>query len=74
MNSWPACHELEPSAIEDPSCRGAMYIKSVESSNVLPQRDGVFRRGRCQLKCRPRHLTMIQNDELHLQKPSRAAE
>ncbi|GFU85325.1 uncharacterized protein TNCV_2386301 [Trichonephila clavipes] len=28
------------------------------------------RRGSCQLRCRPRHLTMVQNDELRRQKPS----
>ncbi|GFV87817.1 hypothetical protein TNCV_780991 [Trichonephila clavipes] len=38
MDSWLACHEFEPSSIEDPSCRGAMDVKSVESSNVLPLR------------------------------------
>ncbi|GFV64320.1 uncharacterized protein TNCV_2502381 [Trichonephila clavipes] len=25
----------------------------------------VVRRGGCQLRCRPRHLTMLQNDEVH---------
>ncbi|GFX29610.1 uncharacterized protein TNCV_4776821 [Trichonephila clavipes] len=24
----------------------------------------------CQLRCRPRHLTMVQNDVVHCQKPS----
>ncbi|GFV56269.1 uncharacterized protein TNCV_106251 [Trichonephila clavipes] len=32
--------------------------------------DVVVRRGRCQLRRRPRHLTMAQNDEVHRQKPS----
>ncbi|GFY34133.1 uncharacterized protein TNCV_2504361 [Trichonephila clavipes] len=31
--------------------------------------DLVVRRGGCQLKCRPRHLTMVQNYEVHRQKP-----
>ncbi|GFW29503.1 hypothetical protein TNCV_744451 [Trichonephila clavipes] len=31
---WP-CHEFEPSTTKVPPCRGAMYVKSVESSNVL---------------------------------------
>ncbi|GFY35563.1 uncharacterized protein TNCV_196631 [Trichonephila clavipes] len=30
----------------------------------------VVRRGRCQLRCRPRHLTMVQNYEARRQKPS----
>ncbi|GFS97603.1 hypothetical protein TNCV_4488421 [Trichonephila clavipes] len=35
-NSWQACHEFEPSTAEDLLLRGAMYIKSVKSSNALP--------------------------------------
>ncbi|GFU08976.1 hypothetical protein TNCV_1318501 [Trichonephila clavipes] len=31
---WP-CDEFEPSTTKDPPCRGAMHVKSVESSNVL---------------------------------------
>ncbi|GFW51751.1 hypothetical protein TNCV_1186831 [Trichonephila clavipes] len=45
MESWPACHEFEPSTTEVPSCRGAMHAKSVESSNVLPLVWCGFRRG-----------------------------
>ncbi|GFX45536.1 uncharacterized protein TNCV_2740731 [Trichonephila clavipes] len=30
----------------------------------------VVRRGGCQLRCRPRHLTMVQNYEIRRQKPS----
>ncbi|GFU02888.1 uncharacterized protein TNCV_3480901 [Trichonephila clavipes] len=30
----------------------------------------VARREECQLKCRPRHFTMVQNDEVRRQKPS----
>ncbi|GFY00734.1 mariner Mos1 transposase [Trichonephila clavipes] len=36
MDSWPACHEFESSTAEDHPCRGAMDVKSVDSSNVLP--------------------------------------
>ncbi|GFW75653.1 hypothetical protein TNCV_4428361 [Trichonephila clavipes] len=35
-NSWLAFHEFEPSTMEDPPCRVAMHVKTVESSNVLP--------------------------------------
>ncbi|GFV08602.1 uncharacterized protein TNCV_1584151 [Trichonephila clavipes] len=31
-----SCHEFKPSTTKDPLCRGAMHVKSVESSNVLP--------------------------------------
>ncbi|GFW73647.1 hypothetical protein TNCV_1541021 [Trichonephila clavipes] len=27
-DSWPVCHEFEPSTAEDPSCWGAMHVKS----------------------------------------------
>ncbi|GFW18419.1 hypothetical protein TNCV_1184471 [Trichonephila clavipes] len=30
-DTWPACHEFEPSTTEDMSCREAMYVKSVEA-------------------------------------------
>ncbi|GFU78164.1 hypothetical protein TNCV_1026971 [Trichonephila clavipes] len=30
-DSWLACHEFEPSATGDPSCKGVMYVKSVEA-------------------------------------------
>ncbi|GFW43593.1 hypothetical protein TNCV_4769451 [Trichonephila clavipes] len=33
---WPTCDEFEPSTAEDPPCSGAMHVKSVDSSNVLP--------------------------------------
>ncbi|GFW56852.1 complement C3 [Trichonephila clavipes] len=36
IGSWLASHEFEPSTTKDPPCRGAMQVKSVESSNVLP--------------------------------------
>ncbi|GFY05932.1 hypothetical protein TNCV_3862381 [Trichonephila clavipes] len=31
-----SCHESEPSTTEDPPCKGAKHVKSVESSYVLP--------------------------------------
>ncbi|GFV99302.1 hypothetical protein TNCV_1512741 [Trichonephila clavipes] len=33
---WQACHEFEPSATEDLPSMGAMPIKFVENSNILP--------------------------------------
>ncbi|GFV18986.1 hypothetical protein TNCV_4758711 [Trichonephila clavipes] len=35
-DSWPACHEFEPSTAEDPPCKGAMHVKSGVSLNVYP--------------------------------------
>ncbi|GFX14860.1 hypothetical protein TNCV_1486021 [Trichonephila clavipes] len=34
--SWLVCHEFEPSTTEDPPCWGAIHVKSVKSSNLLP--------------------------------------
>ncbi|PRD34157.1 UNVERIFIED_CONTAM: hypothetical protein NCL1_15471 [Trichonephila clavipes] len=36
IGSWQACHEFELNTTKDPPYSGAMYVKSVESSNVLP--------------------------------------
>ncbi|GFU24034.1 hypothetical protein TNCV_3332441 [Trichonephila clavipes] len=36
IGSWLACHEFKPSTTKVPTCSGAMHVKSVESSNVLP--------------------------------------
>ncbi|GFT19610.1 hypothetical protein TNCV_2534851 [Trichonephila clavipes] len=46
------CHEFEPSTTKDPPYSVAMHVKSVESSNVLS----------LVLRCRPRHLTLVQTD------------
>ncbi|GFX99855.1 uncharacterized protein TNCV_258921 [Trichonephila clavipes] len=60
-DSVPACHEFEPSTDEDPPCRETMHVKSVQSSNVLPWCGAVVRRGGGQLRCKLRHLTVVQN-------------
>ncbi|GFX29547.1 hypothetical protein TNCV_4776191 [Trichonephila clavipes] len=52
--SWLACHEFEPSAAVDSPCRETMHVDTVESSNF-----GVVWLRECQLRCDPRHLTMI---------------
>ncbi|GFV85880.1 hypothetical protein TNCV_1421851 [Trichonephila clavipes] len=31
MDSWPECHEFEPSTAEDRSSTGVMFVKSVEA-------------------------------------------
>ncbi|GFW75184.1 uncharacterized protein TNCV_448891 [Trichonephila clavipes] len=70
FGSWLASHEFEPSTTKDPPCRGAKPVKSVESSHILPLRYAVVRRGGCQIRCRPRHLTTVQNYEVDRQKLS----
>ncbi|GFX78296.1 uncharacterized protein TNCV_5136431 [Trichonephila clavipes] len=62
------CHEFEPSTTKDSPCRGAMHVKSVESSMWCG------RRGGCRLMYRPRHLTMVQNYVIRRQKLSYAAQ
>ncbi|GFX68884.1 hypothetical protein TNCV_3865821 [Trichonephila clavipes] len=44
------CHEFEPNTIKDPPCRAAMHVKTFSV--------GVVWELECQLRCRPRHLTM----------------
>ncbi|GFU36692.1 hypothetical protein TNCV_3311831 [Trichonephila clavipes] len=58
--SWLMCHEFKPTATEDPPCRGAMHVKSVEA-RTSSHWCGVEIRKSCQLRCRPRHLIMVQN-------------
>ncbi|GFT81991.1 hypothetical protein TNCV_3909441 [Trichonephila clavipes] len=35
-DSWPACNEFQPCTSKDSPSKGAMHIKSVQSSKVLP--------------------------------------
>ncbi|GFY10811.1 4-hydroxyphenylpyruvate dioxygenase-like protein [Trichonephila clavipes] len=35
-DSWLACQDFEPSTTEKPPCWGAMHVKSVECSKILP--------------------------------------
>ncbi|GFX05775.1 hypothetical protein TNCV_5089651 [Trichonephila clavipes] len=65
-----SCHELEPSTAENPPCMGAMHVKCVQEETSSRWCGVVVRRGGCQLRCCPRHLTMVQNDEVRRQKPS----
>ncbi|GFU12255.1 hypothetical protein TNCV_4600541 [Trichonephila clavipes] len=67
-DSWPAYHEFQLSTAEDLPCRGTMYVKSVEAQTSFRWCGVEVRRGECQLRCRPRHLTMVQNDEVSHQK------
>ncbi|GFX23570.1 uncharacterized protein TNCV_3770441 [Trichonephila clavipes] len=69
-DTWAAYHEFELSAAEDPPYKEAMHVKSVESSIVLPLVWCESSKSGCQLRCRPRHLTMVQNDKVRHQKPS----
>ncbi|GFV06545.1 hypothetical protein TNCV_2948671 [Trichonephila clavipes] len=65
----PACHEIEPCAAEDPPCRSGRCMLKLSRLKVLPWCGVEFRMG-CQLRCLPRHFTLVQNDEARLQYPS----
>ncbi|GFX75465.1 hypothetical protein TNCV_521881 [Trichonephila clavipes] len=71
--SWPAYREFEPCTAEDPMCRGAMHVKSVEAQTSCGCGAEVRRRW-YQLRCHPRHSTMVQTYEVHRQKPLSRAE
>ncbi|GFX76414.1 uncharacterized protein TNCV_5090531 [Trichonephila clavipes] len=52
-------------------CTAAMHVKSVSRDETSSRLCGVVvRRGGCQLRCRPRHLIMVQNYVVRRQKPS----
>ncbi|GFS53595.1 hypothetical protein TNCV_730451 [Trichonephila clavipes] len=59
-DSWQ-CHGFKPSTAEDPPCRGGLC--SLNMSRIKHPPVGVEVRSGwgCQLRCRPRPLTMVQN-------------
>ncbi|GFX40361.1 hypothetical protein TNCV_4319941 [Trichonephila clavipes] len=69
MDSWRACHAFEPSTAEDPQFRGVMHEQSIDTQTSSRWCGMEVRRGGY-LRCRSRHLTMVQNYEEGLQKNS----
>ncbi|GFW13640.1 hypothetical protein TNCV_1211061 [Trichonephila clavipes] len=70
MDSWPVCHEFEPSTVEDPPCRGAMHVKPFEAQTSSRWCGVEVIRGGFQLRHRSRHLTVVQNYEVRHREPS----
>ncbi|GFT86186.1 hypothetical protein TNCV_3257671 [Trichonephila clavipes] len=70
MDSWTACHEFEPSTTEDMRCRvgNARKIRRISKVIQLVWCGVEVRRGSCYVRCRPRHLSMVQNDEVRREK------
>ncbi|GFT03702.1 hypothetical protein TNCV_278641 [Trichonephila clavipes] len=69
-SSWPACHEFEPSTAEDPPCRAGRCSLNMSRLKRLPI-GLVWNLGEgCQNRCRPRHLSMVQNYEIRCRKTS----
>ncbi|GFW33037.1 hypothetical protein TNCV_2109671 [Trichonephila clavipes] len=63
MDSWPACHEVEPSTAEVPPCRGAMHVESTEAQPSSRWCGVDVNRGGYQLKYHPGLLNVVQNYE-----------
>ncbi|GFS62612.1 hypothetical protein TNCV_3736831 [Trichonephila clavipes] len=63
-------HQPVSSIAGDPPCRDQIRVKPVENSNVFPLAGCGSNEKGCQLRCRPRHLTVFQNYEIHRQKLS----
>ncbi|GFT30560.1 hypothetical protein TNCV_4287021 [Trichonephila clavipes] len=51
-DSWPACHEFEPSTTEHPPCTTALRVKSVEAQTPTRWSGVEIRRGDGQIRCR----------------------
>ncbi|GFW14525.1 uncharacterized protein TNCV_2358491 [Trichonephila clavipes] len=68
-DSWPVCQEFDSRTAEYPPCRGAMHVKSVQSSNVLSVAWCGSLERNCQLRYRLPHLAMVQKDEVLRQNP-----
>ncbi|GFS98880.1 hypothetical protein TNCV_3528591 [Trichonephila clavipes] len=69
MHSCPACFEFEPKTVEDPPCRGATHVKSAEAQTSSRWYSVEFRR--VDASSAVILVTLVQNDEVHRQKPSR---
>ncbi|GFX41265.1 hypothetical protein TNCV_2219631 [Trichonephila clavipes] len=70
MDSWLACHEFEHEPLKTHHVEKLMNVPSVGAQTSSRWCGVEVKRVGCQLKGRPRHLTMVQNDEIRRQKPS----
>ncbi|GFV71102.1 hypothetical protein TNCV_698931 [Trichonephila clavipes] len=66
MDSSSVRHEFQPSTSEDPPCRGGRCTLNTSRLKRPPVAVVWKSREECQLRCRPRHLTMVQNTEVCL--------
>ncbi|GFV14574.1 hypothetical protein TNCV_3999251 [Trichonephila clavipes] len=57
---WSRCHEFETSTTNDPPCRQRYTLNLSRAEASFGWCGMVVRRGGCQLRCRPLHLTKIQ--------------
>ncbi|GFV76348.1 hypothetical protein TNCV_4413271 [Trichonephila clavipes] len=62
-DSWLACHEFDPSTAEDVPCKRSRSMLSM--SRLKRPSVGVGK-----LRCHPRHLTRVENNKYHCQKPT----
>ncbi|GFY28099.1 hypothetical protein TNCV_4394331 [Trichonephila clavipes] len=58
--------------VPNPVDRSIWRVRLIDATRILSPRwcGVVVRRGRCQLRCRPRRLTMVQNEVVRRQKLS----
>ncbi|GFU20717.1 hypothetical protein TNCV_3176541 [Trichonephila clavipes] len=73
-DSWLVCHEFKPSTAEDPPCRGGRCTLNVSRVRRPPVGVVKFEEGVGYLRCRPHHLTMVQNDEIRRRENSRVTD
>ncbi|GFS98596.1 hypothetical protein TNCV_2987281 [Trichonephila clavipes] len=67
INSWPSVMSLNLVPLRIPHVDGLMLLKFVEAQS-LPVREVLkFEEEECQPRCRPPHLTVVQNYEVHRQ-------
>ncbi|GFW33326.1 hypothetical protein TNCV_2860031 [Trichonephila clavipes] len=69
-DSWVTYHEFEPSTAEDPSCRKGQRVLNTSRGSSVLKLAGVEVLQRRWLECWPRHLIMVQTDEVRHQKAS----
>ncbi|GFT30991.1 uncharacterized protein TNCV_1683561 [Trichonephila clavipes] len=67
---WP-CHEFQPSTtLKIRRVREQCTLNLSRAQTSSRWCGVVVKRGRCQLGCRPRHFTMVQNNVVSRKKPS----
>ncbi|GFW00742.1 hypothetical protein TNCV_2305151 [Trichonephila clavipes] len=65
-----ACHEFDPCTAEEPPYRGGKCSSNLSRLRRFPVGGVVGVERGCQLKCHPRHLTVVEDYEVRREKPS----
>ncbi|GFX45268.1 hypothetical protein TNCV_2095531 [Trichonephila clavipes] len=67
--SWPACHDVEPSAVEDPPCREGCTQNLSRAQTSFRWCDVIVRTGGASCGVVLGFFTMFQNVEVRRPKP-----